>query len=219
MPYAPVHVTGSRNPSGDLAVAWVRRTRLGGAWRDGTGTVPLGEASEAYEVDILDGPGGSVLRTITRPHQPSRHLHRRSADRRPRRTPGHRPPPRRPALGRRRPLFCQYEPLGDIQRVDLWQEDGFERLVRAIEKVLDPRNQAPRLRRPVSMRVRAPHFLATQYLRTNGIKSQFPNGIVSSVSFVSTTNTARSLAGCVSLALALTPRRSPGSSEKLCPAL
>ena len=65
MPYAPVHVTGSRNPSGDLAIAWVRRTRLGGAWRDGTGTVPLGEASEAYEVDILDGPEGSVVRTIT----------------------------------------------------------------------------------------------------------------------------------------------------------
>jgi hypothetical protein len=32
------------------------------------------------------------------------------------------------------------------------------------------------------------------------------------------TNTARSLAGFVSLALALTPWRSPGSSEKLCPA-
>lgn len=62
------------------------------------------------------------------------------------------------------------------------------------------------------------HFLATQYLRTKGIKPQFPNGIVSSVSFVSTTNTARSLAGFVSLALALTPWRSPGSSVKLCPA-
>src|ERR1700743_2475136 len=34
-------------------------------------------------------------------------------------------------------------------------------------------------------------------------KSQFPSGIVRSFSFVSTTNTARSLAGCVSLALAL----------------
>lgn|SRR5690554_1533194 len=60
------------------------------------------------------------------------------------------------------------------------------------------------------------HFLATQYLRTKGIKPQFPNGIVNSVSFVSTTNTARSLAGFVSLALALTTWRSPGSSEKLC---
>jgi hypothetical protein len=49
-------------------------------------------------------------------------------------------------------------------------------------------------------------------LRNN---SQFPNGIVSSVSFVSTTNTARSSTGFVSLALALTPWRSPGSSEKL----
>ena len=51
------------------------------------------------------------------------------------------------------------------------------------------------------------------------MKPQFPNGIVSFVSFVSTTNTARSLAGLVSLAFALTPWRSPGSSEKLCPAV
>ena len=64
-----------------------------------------------------------------------------------------------------------------------------------------------------------PLFLATQYLGTKGIKPQFPNGIVSSVSFVSTTNTARSLAGFDLLALALTAWRSPGSSEKLCPAL
>jgi hypothetical protein len=35
---------------------------------------------------------------------------------------------------------------------------------------------------------------------------------------VSTTNTASSLAGFVSLALALTLWRSPGSSDKLCPA-
>src|SRR5580765_2593028 len=47
------------------------------------------------------------------------------------------------------------------------------------------------------------------------LRRQSPNGIVSSVLFVSTTNTARSLAGFVSLALALTPWRSPGSSEKL----
>jgi hypothetical protein len=53
----------------------------------------------------------------------------------------------------------------------------------------------------------------------NHYDSQFPNGIVSSVSLVSTTNTARSLAGFVLLALALTPWRSPGNSEKLCPAL
>ncbi|MDV7402428.1 hypothetical protein RZS08_63995, partial [Arthrospira platensis SPKY1] len=64
MPLAPVHVTGSRNGSGDLTVTWQRRTRIGGDWRDGTGSVPLGEASEAYEVDLLDGPGGPLIRTL-----------------------------------------------------------------------------------------------------------------------------------------------------------
>ena len=54
-------------------------------------------------------------------------------------------------------------------------------------------------------------FISREFSR---LRRQFPNGIVSSVSFVSTTNTARSLAGVVSLALALTPWRSPGSSEK-----
>jgi hypothetical protein len=42
----------------------VRRTRIGGEWKDGTGTVPLAEGAEAYEVDILDAPGGQVLRTL-----------------------------------------------------------------------------------------------------------------------------------------------------------
>jgi hypothetical protein len=42
----------------------VRRTRIGGEWKDGTGTVPLGEVAEAYEVDILDAPGGAVKRTL-----------------------------------------------------------------------------------------------------------------------------------------------------------
>jgi hypothetical protein len=64
-----------------------------------------------------------------------------------------------------------------------------------------------------------PRYLATRYLLPKSIKPPFPSGIVKSVSFVSTTNTARSLAGCVLLALALTLWRSPGSSEKLCPAL
>jgi hypothetical protein len=41
------------------------RTRIGGGWRDGTGVAPLSEDSEAYEVDVLDGADGSVLRTLT----------------------------------------------------------------------------------------------------------------------------------------------------------
>jgi hypothetical protein len=35
---------------------------LGGEWLDGTGTVPLSESSEAYEVDVLNGPP-AVART------------------------------------------------------------------------------------------------------------------------------------------------------------
>jgi hypothetical protein len=65
MPLAPVHVTATLTGSPeDITLTWVRRTRIGGELRDGTGTVPLGEATEAYEVDILDGPGGAVLRTL-----------------------------------------------------------------------------------------------------------------------------------------------------------
>ena len=40
------------------------RTRIGGLWRDGA-DAPLSEGSEAYEVDILDGPDGNVVRTLT----------------------------------------------------------------------------------------------------------------------------------------------------------
>ncbi|MEI4235238.1 GTA baseplate fiber-binding domain-containing protein, partial [Roseovarius sp. D22-M7] len=65
MPYAPVGVTATRSGMpDDITLSWIRRTRIGGEWKDGTGTVPLGEAHEAYEVDILDGPGGAVLRTL-----------------------------------------------------------------------------------------------------------------------------------------------------------
>lgn len=62
MPYAPcqqaVAVSGS-----DLVLSWVRRTRIGGEWLDGTESVPLAEDTEAYEVDIYDG--AAVVRTLT----------------------------------------------------------------------------------------------------------------------------------------------------------
>jgi hypothetical protein len=61
-PLSPVHLKGSRNGAGDLAITWKRRTRIGGGWRDNA-EVPLGETSEAYEVEILNG--ASVLRTFT----------------------------------------------------------------------------------------------------------------------------------------------------------
>jgi hypothetical protein len=61
-PLSPVHVAG-RQPSGsdDIKLSWTRRTRIGG---DGWSQVdvPLAEATEGYEVEILDG--ATTLRTL-----------------------------------------------------------------------------------------------------------------------------------------------------------
>lgn len=64
-PYAPVHLSavGGGSPAG-ITLGWVRRTRLGGGWRDETATVPLAEARERYKVQILDADGAEILRTI-----------------------------------------------------------------------------------------------------------------------------------------------------------
>jgi hypothetical protein len=62
-PASPVHMTGSRDGSNNLTIGWTRRTRFGGDWQNNTGSVPLNEDSEAYEIDILSGV--TVLRTIT----------------------------------------------------------------------------------------------------------------------------------------------------------
>lgn len=64
MPYAPVYHTAGLS-GGDILLGWTRRTRVNGGLRGGTGDVPLGETTESYEIDILSGPGGSVLRTLT----------------------------------------------------------------------------------------------------------------------------------------------------------
>ncbi len=60
-PLSPVHVRASRS-GGDVELSWVRRTRSGGDSWEAT-EVPLFEASEAYEVDILDGT--EVKRTLS----------------------------------------------------------------------------------------------------------------------------------------------------------
>lgn len=67
MPYAPCHVeiTQTSETDPEWEISWTRRTRIGGAWNDLITAVHLGEGSEAYEVDILDGSGGSVLRTLS----------------------------------------------------------------------------------------------------------------------------------------------------------
>lgn len=64
-PYSPVHITGDRDGSDNLTIEWVRRTRLRVPGL-GSGPVPLGEQTEAYEIDILDGSSPPVvLRTLT----------------------------------------------------------------------------------------------------------------------------------------------------------
>ncbi|WP_334174992.1 glycoside hydrolase/phage tail family protein [Pseudoxanthobacter sp.] len=60
-PFSPVHLRARRLEGGDIALSWVRRTRSGGDdW--GAGDVALGEESEAYRVDILNG--GLVVRSL-----------------------------------------------------------------------------------------------------------------------------------------------------------
>lgn len=59
--FSPVMVRGERTGD-DLDITWIRRDRLSETLRDGV-AVPNSEATEAYEVDIMDGP--DVVRTIT----------------------------------------------------------------------------------------------------------------------------------------------------------
>ncbi|WP_406649841.1 glycoside hydrolase/phage tail family protein [Aliisedimentitalea scapharcae] len=60
-PYAPSHLRAVSQPSGDLVLSWVRRTRIDGdAWDNAE--VPLGEESEHYRVRVLEG--NSVLREV-----------------------------------------------------------------------------------------------------------------------------------------------------------
>ncbi|MEX0971533.1 MAG: glycoside hydrolase TIM-barrel-like domain-containing protein [Paracoccaceae bacterium] len=61
-PYAPAQLRASAAAGGDIALSWVRRSRLGADnWEQVE--IPLGEAIEAYEIDIMDG--ATVLRTIS----------------------------------------------------------------------------------------------------------------------------------------------------------
>ncbi|RDV06439.1 hypothetical protein DXH95_03155 [Sphingorhabdus pulchriflava] len=62
-PYAPVHgIALLDTGSGDWSISATRRTRIGGANVDGQ-DVPLGEVSESWSADVMDG--AIVKRTIT----------------------------------------------------------------------------------------------------------------------------------------------------------
>lgn len=60
-PYRPAHLAAERLGSGDVAVSWVRRARIGGDSWEGV-EVPLGEEREAYRLRVL--VGGSIVRTV-----------------------------------------------------------------------------------------------------------------------------------------------------------
>jgi hypothetical protein len=63
-PYAPDHVTAFLDTIGDIVINWERRTRIGGEMEDLI-DVPLSEETEAYEIDIYNVAGTTVLRTLT----------------------------------------------------------------------------------------------------------------------------------------------------------
>lgn len=60
-PYSPVQISASADGLGNITITWVRRARIHGNWQDNI-DVPLDEATEAYEIDILDG--STVVRTF-----------------------------------------------------------------------------------------------------------------------------------------------------------
>lgn len=62
--YAPVQIGGGRNADGDVTINWIRRTRIGGEFRDYV-DVPVSEASESYQVEIWDSDYTILKRTIT----------------------------------------------------------------------------------------------------------------------------------------------------------
>lgn len=65
MPYAPYQQAATLEAGDDVEITWVRRTRVGGDWVDDSDTVQLAEDSEEYELEILDAPEGTVVRTVT----------------------------------------------------------------------------------------------------------------------------------------------------------
>lgn len=68
-PLSPVQLNAVWR-GGDLALSWIRRTRIGGDSWDQT-EVPLGEEEEAYDIEILDA-SGNVIRTFASVTAPSR---------------------------------------------------------------------------------------------------------------------------------------------------
>jgi hypothetical protein len=62
-PYAPCHITGTRDGSHNLTLAWIRRDRDPAADSWDSIEIPMSETSEAYAIDIMSG--STVKRTLT----------------------------------------------------------------------------------------------------------------------------------------------------------
>lgn len=63
LPYAPCKLGGGRESNNDVILNWVRRTRIGGGWRDFT-DVPLSEATELYQIRIYGESGYTTVKRV-----------------------------------------------------------------------------------------------------------------------------------------------------------
>lgn len=63
-PYAPCHLGGGSDSTGNTTLQWKRRGRIGGAWLNYS-DVPLGESTEAYVVQVWDSTYTDVARILT----------------------------------------------------------------------------------------------------------------------------------------------------------
>jgi hypothetical protein len=61
-PWSPVDIAGTRDGGNNLTVTWTRRSRI--PFAEFFSAAPLGEATEAYEVDIRNAGDTATLRTI-----------------------------------------------------------------------------------------------------------------------------------------------------------
>ena len=62
-PWRPCHAKRTNLPGGDIALSWTRRSRAFAGENWALTEVPLGEAAEGYEIDILNG--AAVVRTVS----------------------------------------------------------------------------------------------------------------------------------------------------------
>ncbi len=65
-PPAPVMLK-TRDSGGDTSIGWIRRSRIGWAWLDGT-DAPLGEEAERYRVTLQPSAGSARVVEVTTPH-------------------------------------------------------------------------------------------------------------------------------------------------------